>query len=549
MSVKLKIAAVSLLLSFPLSSMALDRLALLPADAETYVRISNTTNFWSKLKQSSIGKLWTDPQFQDFIGNPDAETWQEVLFNGESDAEDRVFADQLKMLKGEVILAFTKKMDQPCVIAAMSADDFARSLEMDVKLREVATEPFEIVKSTFQDVEIIQYIEKGGTPEEESSWQAYLNGTLVLGYTQEWVEKSIIQLKKDAVQEPKGNPELDLNIPLAQIISESFAQGGKKSQQAILDALGLTGIETYSLKLELKDAEMVADSNLRVTDLTKGLFAILDVQPSQLPTVTFIPENIASLEVGRFNLLRLWQEIPTALTTAIPAAKPQFDMILAMLQLQAGINFEQDLLANLGTKYVSFSVAEADKQISVIAVELKNGLSFKTGLETLLAAPALQPQVAASLEIETFLDHTLYTVKSADPSNAIAFVISGDYLLYGHPDGLRQVIRSQGSTAAANEAFERSPLVKGLRQNVSPKAFGFSAIDWKKNMAVIMRELSKPEHVALMQQNWAKSGSALPPPDFTKLPSADHIASFFNVSYQYAEATPNGLHQRIILKY
>ena len=37
--------------------------------------------------------------------------------------------------------------------------------------------------------------------------------------------------------------------------------------------------------------------------------------------------------------------------------------------------------------------------------------------------------------------------------------------------------------------------------------------------------------------------------DFNKLPAADHIASFFNVSYQYAEATDSGLHQRIILKY
>lgn len=548
MSAKLKILAVSVLLSIPLSSMALERLSLLPADAKTYVRISNTTNFWSKLKQSSLGKLWADRQFQDFIGNPDADTWKELFFDGESDAEDQVFLDQLKMLTGEVILGFTTEMDNPCIIAAMGTDDFARSLEMDAKLRDTAAEPFEIVKSTFQDVEILQYIEHGGTPEEESSWQAHLNGTLVLGHSREWVEKSIVQLKKDAVKEPKGNPELDLNIPVAQFIGEALAKDAQDNAKAMLDALGLLGIEAYSLKLELKDDEMVADSNLRVSDLTKGIFAILDVQPSELPTVAFIPGNIASLEVGRFNLLRLWQEIPTALAAAMPDAKPRFDMILAMIQLQAGINLEQDLLANLGTKYISFAVAEPDRQVSVIAVELKNGLSFKTGLETLLAAPALQPQVAAGLEIEPFLDHTLYTVKTADPSTSIAFAIAGDYLLYGQPDGLRQVIRSQNG-AAANESFERSPLVKALRQQIPATAFGYSAIDWKKNMAVIVRELSKPEHVKLMQQNWAKSGSALPPPDFAKLPSADHIASFFNVSYQYAEATPSGLHQRIILKY
>lgn len=549
MSVKIKILTVALLLTLPLSSLALERLGLLPADAQTYVRISNTTNFWSQLKQSSIGKLWVDPQFQDFIGHPDVDTWQEVFFEGESDAEGKVFTEQLKMLKGEVILGFTKEMDQPCVIAAMGADDFARSLEMDLKLREVAAEPFEIIKSTFQDVEILQYVENGGTPEEESSWQAYLNGTLVLGYSQEWVEKSVVQLKKDAVKEPKGNPELNLNIPLAQFIGELLAKDTRPNDKAILEALGLMGIENYSLKIELKDDEMVADSNLRVSNLTKGLFAILDVQPSELPTVTFIPDNVSVLEVGRANLLRFWQEIPTALATSLPAAKPQFDILLSIIQQQAGINFEQDLLSHLGTKYISFAVAEADRQESTVAIELKNSMAFKTGLETLMAAPALQTQVRSALETEPFLDHTLYTVISPDPDSAIAFAIAGDYLLYGQPDGIRQVIRSQASAAAANDTFEQSPLVKGLRQNVSPKAFGFSAIDWKKNMDVIVRELNKPEHVQLILQRWATSGSALPPPDFTKLPSAEHIASFFNLSFQYAEATPSGLHQRIILKY
>ena len=68
-------------------------------------------------------------------------------------------------------------------------------------------------------------------------------------------------------------------------------------------------------------------------------------------------------------------------------------------------------------------------------------------------------------------------------------------------------------------------------------------------MTVVVRELNNPEYFGLMVQNWAKSGSPFPPPDFNKLPPADHIASFFNVSYQYAEATDEGIHQRIILKY
>ena len=125
----------------------------------------------------------------------------------------------------------------------------------------------------------------------------------------------------------------------------------------------------------------------------------------------------------------------------------------------------------------------------------------------------------------------------------------GNYLLYGHPDALRQVIRSETSGAVPGAAVERSELIMGMRQSVPQTAFSFSAVDWKKCMEAVMHELTKPERIQLIQQNWARRGGALPPPDFNKLPPADHIASFFNTTYQYIEKTGAGLHQRIILKY
>ncbi|MEA2068471.1 MAG: hypothetical protein U9P12_04660 [Verrucomicrobiota bacterium] len=546
----IKASILSLLIALPLASAGLERTGLLPPEAQTYVRVSNTTNFWGMLKKSPFGQLWQDRQFQDFTGNPDAETWQAFFFEGETDAEDEVFIEQLKMLGGELILAFDLENEDPYIVAAMGKEDFNRSLELDEQLRGVAPEPFDIVKSSFQDVEIIQHIQNPGTPGESLSWQTHVGTTFVLGHTREWIEQCIVRLGKEEVAEPKGNPVLNLNLPLAKLIKDSIADGEPGvSERALLEALGLMDIETFSVKLELRDGELVADNILQIGGLGKGLFTLLDVQPSELPTVTFIPENIASIEVGRFNLLGLWQEIPNVLAAAQPEMKPQFDMLLAMIQQQAGINLEQDLLAHLGKKYVAFSTVEGDRQTSVVAVDLVDGMAFKKGLETALAAPAMQPYVATGLEIQEFLDHTIYTLKNSAPSESMGLSMTADYLLYGSPDGLRQVIRSVASEAAANLAFERTELVKGLRGNVPPRAFAYSAIDWKKNMDIIIKELTKPEYVSLIQQNWAKSGSALPPPDFGKLPPSDHIASFFNVSYQYIEASVQGLHQRIILKY
>jgi hypothetical protein len=107
----LKSIILSLLLYIPVTaSSALERTSLLPADAQTYVRVSSTTNFWSRFKLSPLGRLWADQQFQGFLGNPDAKTWQDLFLEGESDAESEVLIEQLKMLKGEIILAFDIKM-------------------------------------------------------------------------------------------------------------------------------------------------------------------------------------------------------------------------------------------------------------------------------------------------------------------------------------------------------------------------------------------------------------------------------------------------------
>ncbi len=551
-----RIFILTLLLSIPFTTVALERAALVPADAQTYVRASSVETFLANLKKSSVGRLWADRQFQDFIGNPDEEIWEELLFDGGKTAENEMYLEQLKMLRGEVIFAFNKQYSSPYIIAAMSEEDFLRSLVLDEKLSEVGEAPFKILRDVFQDVEIIQHIEAPGTPSENSSWQAYCNHTLVMGNSREWVEKSIVQLKKEAVEEPEGNPLLILNLPLAEFIHEKLIKEPDPAQspmspdpEVLLESLGLMGIEKLTTRIELKDTEMVVDSTLTATSLNKGLFTILDLQPAELPAVGFIPENIAMIEVGRFNLLRFWQEIPAVLATAMPSAKSQFDMMLAMLRQQTGIDIEQDLLVHLGTRYFSFSAVEGETLLSVTAIDLKDSQAFKHGLETALASPVLQSQVAMLLETIDFLGHPLYISKNTAPAEAFSFAIMGNYLLYGDPDALRQVIRSENSGSAPDTAFERTELVRGLRQAVPQSAFGYSAVDWKKSMAAIMYELTRPDRIELLQQNWATRGGPLPPPDFSKLPPADHIASFFNATYQYAEKTGEGLHQRIILKY
>ncbi|MDZ8118918.1 hypothetical protein [Pontiella agarivorans] len=552
MSLFRKISTLSLVLALPLASFALQRAQLLPPNGQTYFRISNTVAFWEALQKSSLGQLWQDQQFQDFMGNPELEAWHNFFYDGDTDEETRVFVEQMEMLTGEVVLAFDSETENIFIIAAMSDDDFEQSLELDENLRTVTENPFDVVRRSFQGVEIIQHIDSPGTDNETSSWQTHIGNTFILGYNREWVEQCIIRLKNDPVTEPAGLPVFNMNLPVNDLIRQSLKGSSAEvaaKDQSLFNALGLLNVNYLSCRIEMHDDEMVVNSTLNARDLENGLFSLLDTEPSELPTVTFIPEDLTSLEVGRIDLPGLWQEIPAILQQIDPGTKPQFDMMLAMLQQQTGINLEQDLLENLGTQYLSFSIVENDSASSVIALELKDGMAFKQGLESALTSPSMQPYVAAALDISDFLNHSIYTLKQAPSDEQMGIAVTDDYLLYGNPDGLRQTLRAITSTGAANNAFEQSQLVQGLRRHVPSEAFGFSAIDWKKYMHIIVAELEHGEIPALIMQNWARSGSALPPPDFSKLPTAEHIAQFFNVSYQYIQAGNNGLHQKIILKY
>ncbi len=552
------VSLLALILCAALPAFALKRTELVPAEIQMEIRVSNTLTFWDKLKKSPLGKLWVDQEFQDFIGNPGEDVWNEVLFEGEKTAEDEIMIEQLKMARGEVIFAMgMNDDDDPYAVIAMSEEDFRRSLVLDEKMKEVGEEPFDIVKSSFQDIEVIEHISNPATEEESHSWQAHLNNTLVMGPSREWVEKSIIRLKGESVEEPEGNPELNFRVPLAALIQIAVKEAEKEESanptsvntQALFEALGLMGIEDFSMRVELMDNELTVDNNLVATSLNKGIFTILNMDPAEIPTVGFVPENISLLEVGRLDLLHFWQEIPAVLMAAMPEAKPQYDMVMGMIRQQTGIDIELDLLSHLGTRYLGFTSFENEAMVNVMALELRDGPAFKRGLESILNSPVLKPQVTAALDTVDFLDHTLYVTKNTEPADTVSFAVAGNYLLYGHPDGVRQVIRSVSSEAAANPRFEQSELVQGLRRNTPSNAFGYSAIDWKKNMAFVIRELAKPQISRVFLGQWATSGSPIPPPDMNKLPSADHLASFFGTSYQYVEKTDRGLHQKIILKY
>jgi len=559
---KILISAILLSLGASRSGIAdIRRPDLLPENPFVVVRVSGVTNFCNRFKTSPWAKLWNDEQFREFLGNPSDDVWMELLDIDPEDPQDRVQMEELKMLKGEVILAAKKANadTKPYMLARMSFEDFSRSLEMDDRLNETLPEEdrIDISKEEFQGVEIIRHVRHRKPGGISSSWQAWANRTLVMGPSKEWVERCIVALKKDELEEPEEEPsisiELNLKTSIDQVIAEQRAKSTGNTNapdpRTIFDALGLTGMGDLTLALSLSENASSIDLALEVDDLKKGVFSVIDPRPVELPTVTFVPSDPLAIEVGRIDFPKFFGTLPLILDAIKPGTGMQFSMLMSFFAQQTGVDVGEGLLNQMGTRYLSFSTSRNGKTLTLSALDLKDGATFDRNLQTLIAAPALAQQVNALIETNRFLDRVVYQTKTENPADSISFCVVDNYLFYGAPDALRQALRNLSSEESGNRDFEQSNLVRQLRKEVPDTAFGFGAVDWKRNMRTVVRELSKPRYADAIRQRWATSGSALPPPDMEKLPSAEHLASFFNLSFQYLEATDKGLHFHSTLKY
>ena len=545
----------TLFLALPYGASALSRSELLP-DASFQVSVSGTTNFWNALKTSPFGKLWVDPEFQNFAGHLDQDFFKKTFLQGDTpNPEKEVFIEQVSKMTGEVALAFNEGQQNPCIVAAISQEDYAKVLELDEHLSEILEDNFDLVKSTFQDIEIVKFVPLSG--KREPYWQAWAQDTLLVGWSREWVEKNLVALQKEKPEEPKGNPCLSLKINLRQLLqSWSKKEDGDLSPedpdsfQRISKVLGLSGIGVFSMNVEMREHQMRVLSDLEVDDLNVGLFRLIDPTPSEIPQVPFLSADTSALEVGRINLAGLWKAIPEILHSLDPTIEQQFDLVISSFEQQTGLNFTEQILENLDTAYLSYSIEDEGVQKNLLGFELKDGQAFQQTIDSLMANPTVQPQLEVVLETESFLDQPIYLVKNLPPESAVAFAVSGSYLFYGHPDALRQAIRAINRDTPADKPFGASKLAQGLQNFLSPKAFGFSGIDWKKNMRLLIQKIQSQKFAEDFKQGWNRgAGKKIPPPDFSKLPPADHMASFFNRSYQQTQASPTGLHQEIVLEY
>lgn len=583
---------------------AVERTDLLPSDCVLSVRVSNTTRFIEQFKKSSVSRLWSDPQMQEVFGKKGfVESMKEEMAKDKPEELAHLEWVEMLMLGGEVVVALMPEGDEPVIIAYMSEEDYKRSLDMDRRIAELKKdeELLTVTEGTFQGAPLVQLITektKDGEKVKTTTWQSHVKNTLISSENREFVEKTIVNISKNGIKEPVGLPVLSFKMRLEKIIemlekkvppaAPAQANSGMPSMpppprpRQIFKALGMDTVDGLSADVTMKDDEMVLDSHIYGSDFTRGVFKLLVSKPTAPDfKVPFIPADAFSYEVTRMDLRAFWNEIPNALAALNPMYVMQYNIMLAAMVGSIGIDIDRELLANLDTQYISFSASEDGKPVSVSCIRLNNEAGLKGTLAKLFADTGnFRKSLGEMLRVEEFRGSTMYIFDQPEvqmppeteedepvqeePKAGVeskALTVGGGFLFYGEEPGVRMVLRSLDATAGKGEAFYASPLARELRRLVPSNSIGYSMVDWQAFIKTFLAEVNKDNPLTALKMLTGPGAMGMgglaagnktgmfEDADYSKLPSAVHMSSFFGPSFSYNTRDIGGLHGKMIMRY
>ncbi len=574
---------------------AYERAALAPAESDIRLRISDVAGCTSAVPQSSVGRFWQDDGVQAFLGRPDGALLVRGLVtgtNGMSAQKAHLLAEQLRLLKGEVIVAIdtlrcptglgTKAQPDPVkdesafyLVAQMPLPDYKKSLELDRQIADLDKQKTTLSHVEFQGQDLAMIVERGQDGRERRSWQTCLNDTFLGSNRKEWIEQTVARIKREGPPSA-GRPEtpsVDLLLSGAMITDAlktmiaampaltpggAAAQGGndpvgpvnkqpKIDAAAVLKALGLDTLKSLRFNAQFEQTQARLKIVIDRGSARRGLWALVVDQavPEDLK-ISYVPANVDAFTVTRVNLLALWQEIPGILQAIDPGLPAMFAMLTGMLQQSVGINLDTEVMANLDTLVISSSCLQDNEAQILVAWQLKDAKAMDAVLKRLIAK-----NPAAG---EEFRGVSLLNLPCATNFAGAAAVV-GNQLYFGNVEQVRGAIRAQTAEKPAAAAFLQAAIYRDMLKNKPAGSQDYSLTDMSASVLSWFSAANVAKmKLALAQQAGSKTvnpamGAFLKGIDFSKMPPAEKMASFFGPLFEYNTVKGDLIEHQCLFKY
>jgi len=349
----------------------MDRIDLL-AEADMVLRCSDTSDLLKAIESSPIGRFWNSPEMAGFRNGSSLEEQFRLSLadadeGGNATRIRDIYLAEMKMLDGEFILGldFNDLDDEPTVaiVAAMRAEDYQRSLEMDELLFEL--EDVETIKARedFRGISIYTYMRKEET-EDRFLYQAHHDGTLLASEDRTWLEHALIRLMETPAREPEGDPTLSISGKArlmdklqSHLATQTSGAESLFDMQAIIQSLGFDTLGDMGFDMCLKEnrADIMFTVGRR-GEWNRGLMVLIPPEPAPVDfRLAHVPLDVASYQVTRLDLNALWQQIPEILRQISPEFQMQFSMGVNAVGGMMNINVNDDLFNNLDRMAFTYS--------------------------------------------------------------------------------------------------------------------------------------------------------------------------------------------------
>lgn len=534
------IAAIFLLTwaaAFTVQANQIVRSELIPLEVAYACRVSNTSQFDKRFSESPLGRLWVDPEFKKLVGDFDIEKFLQKKFIGSETpenyaaltAEQKAKAlewEQLQLATGELIIASNVNIDESGLFVAAECDQAAFMKNLDYDRKIMALRPEQKGQFETYDFEGITIHEAITTQNGEPRrvWQAWLKNTALASDKKEWVEKAVLKLKRnDLNTSVEGEPSITLTIrargitgPLleqektAQKTVASQNASGKPSMEKIFRVLGLFAVKDVTVSLTPSARTIDLDARISGPMANPiGLWKALDTKPVSTSTrLPYASDDTYSYSVTRFNLKRLWEQIPILAEKLDPAWGMSFNMGVTMIQQNMKLNIATDFIDPLGTEYIGLERLEKDHPGKLMAITLQDAERFEKTLVTLMEPPALPAgqspmtfggSLGSLFKAETFLDHKVYVLElpeqiAANAQNPLSMAISvaGGHLLAGEGGLVRDMIRAFVRTPDQTPTFFNSLFYHEAEKELPEGSFSFTFVNIPTYWKSFLQEINNP---------------------------------------------------------
>jgi hypothetical protein len=583
-------AIVLVLIAAPRPLRAYDRQELIDSTA-VIVRVSNAADFLKAIEQSSLGQLWNSKEMKPFLNNQGlAEALKETLlqsvYSGKPNNKElsHLLWEGSKLLKDELIVGISppnrEGKEDFFILAALDEPGYLKSKAIDERMAELDENMSAPHKQDFQGVDLFRVDRTRTDKTSESQWEAFYGGTLVGGTSREWVERCIVQLKKELPAAPTGPPMLQLRItdhfvkymvaPRGQSTLEEHDTGEEKQDtpvspapppHVILNALGLDQLKYISLDLILKPESM----EFRFTVKTKGpggkgLWTLLTREPVPLNhRLVYVPDDVYNYQVMRLDFNALWKELPEILKSINPQYVQYLNGVTGMFSEMYKIDLSRDVFGNLGTLITTFSRMENLEKQELYAWQVRNPGAMEKLLAKLYGEGTfLAAQLQDHLEIHQLHGYKLYSFKTnpikpgdtpGQESTYTGISVVDGALVFGSDKLVRGLIRAAANNkqTQANTLYQL-PGYSTLMRKVPDDAVGYSIIDVSQLVQSLLG-LAKSTMILRMPETEKEQDKdniqASPLTEFfnklrfDRLPPVDFMASFFSKGITYTRFEGN----------